>query len=268
MKTENGNGSPAPSNHVASTSPESSPEIQRDEEENVKPKTELTSSTFAVPDSVPHAPDQQPVSSFSAPDLVGSSAIPDAFAAIPGPSSAVPTLNTFQDFREPLYYPRSTASTSYAPSVSAYTESVDTAPSTFASHLGGLSGTSFAQEALKVNNELNALFSAEFFDKFFHDLDDSPGASASQGTLPLPAADTYHYSYDAATNFPFPTIPVPEAQPFMCSVPPPLDADFIEELMQPPPDLLLQQPWVGPSNVVHPPPVAPYPSEYQQYSMY
>lgn len=264
MKTEDGFGSPAPSNHVASTSPESSPEIQRDEEENVKPKTELTSPTFVVPDSVPHVPDQQPVSSFSAPDLVGSSAIPDVFGSVPDYSSAMPASITFQDFREPPYYARSIASTSYAPSISAYTESVDTTPSAFASHLGGLSNTTFAQEALKVNNELNALFSAEFFDKFFHDLEDSPSAATSQGMLPLPAADTYHYSYDAASHFPFPTDPIQEAQPFMCSVPP-LDADFIEELMQPPPDLLLQQPWMGPSNIIHPPPVAPYPSEYQQY---
>ena len=164
-----GKGMSAPSNHVASTSPESSPEIQRDEE-NVKPKIELTSTTFAVPE-VPHA--DKLVSSFSAPSFVSSPPTPNTFSSIPDQLSNIPSSSTYQDFRDPSGYASSVASTSYAPSVSGYTESVNTSPSVVVGGPSGMSGGAFAQEAYKVNNELNALFSAEFFDKFFHDyLDD------------------------------------------------------------------------------------------------
>lgn len=252
----------ASSNHVASTSPESSPEIQRDEEENVKPKLELTSPVFAVPE-VPHG--EQLVSSFSAPSLVGPSTNSHSLSSIPEQLSNIPPSNTFQDFRDPSGYARSIASTSYAPSVSAYTGSIDTAPSMVGGPSGMSAGT-FAQEAYKVNNELNALFSAEFFDKFFHDyLDDNKSGVSGQG--PLGSPDSYSYPYDGGSQFPFATEPVEEVQPFMGSMPPPLDPDFIEELCRPP-DYPPQQQWIGALNPMVPPPpaIAPYPSEYQHYS--
>lgn len=258
-------------NPGSSASPESSPEVPRDNE-SFRPKDELTSSAFAVP-QVRHG---NFVSSFSAPDLVGAPAVP-TFDSFPEDLSKIPSSSTWQDFRDhsnyggASYAGSSYASTSHAPSVSGYTESTNAYPTSYPSMGSG----SFAQEANKVNNELNALFSTELFDKFFHDyLTESKSAtqgSSSQQPFASPT-DQYAYPFDVNSQFPFATEPISEPQPFMGSVPPELDEEFLNQLCTPPPDPYAS--WPTPSMPQLPPQhqplasssTAPYPSELQHYS--
>jgi hypothetical protein len=248
---------------VPSANPEETLQVQRDEETVADDKSwfELTSSRFAGT----KAPQSSLVSSFSAPSVSGPSSVP-ASATMFQDLSGLATSNTFQDFRSPSSYAgSSTASASYAPSVSGYSESIDTFLPTYS----GLGGGAFAQEAFKVNNELNALFSTEFFDKFFHDYlnDTSSSAPVSQAMSNTAIPDQYAFGFD---QFPFATEPVVEVQPFMgAAMPPPLDEDFIEELLKVPDQALA--PWPKSSPVpAQPTPIAgptmPYPSELQQYS--
>ncbi|EKM54177.1 uncharacterized protein PHACADRAFT_145863 [Phanerochaete carnosa HHB-10118-sp] len=232
-------------NPGSSASPESSPEVQRDKE-SFRPQSELTPPPFAVPE-VRHGVF---VSSFSAPELAD-----------------------YHNGGTSSYYGSSYASTSHAPSVSGYSESTSAYPISYPAMGSG----SFAQEANKVNNELNALFSTELFDKFFHDyLDESKSSAQPSFASPI---DPYASSFDNSSQFPFATEPLPEPQPFMGSVPPDMDEEFLNQLCTvpgptsyPPYPLDVQHP--QPQALPQPrpqPPVststgaAPYPSELQQY---
>lgn len=253
MKQEN-NELESPSNPVYSKSPESSPEVPREGEDDVKPKPELISPRFPVSDLPPAF-----ASSSSAPALSGPSIL--SSSSYTSPVQYMPPSSTFQDFRDHTTYASSAASTSYAPSVSGYSESVSAFPPSFA----GMSGGTFAKEAYKVNNELNALFSVEFFDKFFHDYLDDSRSNVSGSQVQVSPVDAYGYQFDSSSQFPFSLEPVEEVQPFMGSMP--LDPQMLDELCQPTPDeFKMNQTWLGAPDAIPRPVVTPYPSEFQHYS--
>ncbi|GJE97723.1 fungal-specific transcription factor domain-containing protein [Phanerochaete sordida] len=265
-------------NPMSSNSPESSAEGHFDDD-SFRPKYELTPPPpFAVPE-VQHGTflDSFPAAEFAVP------AAPASLGSLPVDLSKIPSTSTWQEARDfnqdyaSSYASSSYASTSHAPTLSGYSESTNGVSPSYYS----IGGTSFAQDANKVKNELNALFSAELFDRFFHDyLAEDPKQNTQQFPSPTDMFAS-PFDVDNSSQFPFATEPRPEPQPFMGSVIPDLDEEFLNQLCTvpgpasfPPFAMDMQQP--NPQHLAQPqmqPPLAappanaaaPYPSELQQY---
>ncbi|KAF7795522.1 hypothetical protein EIP86_006684 [Pleurotus ostreatoroseus] len=147
-----------------------------------------------------------------------SSAAPELYPSIAGaPPSFLSTQqlsahvgfaapNTFHDFRD----------AGAADDLSSYASSVfsDGTEGHVVPGVGGLHGAgSFAHDALEVTHQLNALFSAELFDKFFRD-------ASTENPIHVGLDDVNDVSFLDTIQFPFPT-DTTEMQPFMASMPPP-----------------------------------------------
>lgn len=148
-----------------------------------------------------------------------------------------------------------------------------TANSDFTSdyHETGSTQFSFAQEAMEIQNQLNALFSNEMFDKFFTSV--APQETSLQSTeggftvSELPSSS--EPSYGAHSDFPFSTNPA-DVQPFMASMDS-FDYDFTSSF-----HLDETDPGVAPSSSSGPPvfqlgghssaePNKPTPADLQYY---
>lgn len=199
-----------------------------------------------------------------------SSSAPELYRSNTGATSSFPTSqsivqvpfsssSTFHDFRDPH------------DGLSSYSSSVlsDNTENNVAG-IGGMYGSgTFAHDALEVNNQLNALFSTELFDKFFRDAS-FPDASE----YPLDLNDMKAILEYENSQFPFPTNIV-EMQPFMASMPPPgidllpLNQDFVASTNISTPNTLpnMNVAYQFPDPTLEPSAI-PYPSEFQQYSAY
>ncbi|PSR81854.1 hypothetical protein PHLCEN_2v6226 [Hermanssonia centrifuga] len=149
---------------------------------------------------------------------------------------------------------------SYASSI--YSDTTDNFPPT-----RGDSLTSFAQDALEVNNQLNALFSTELFDKFFCDAFEESSVHSLDGSQAVYGLNDM--LNDGGNQLPYATETV-DMQPFMGSMPPPdfdlynLETNFMSAAAistGPIPNIspVFPDPTVEPS-------VIPYPSEFQNYT--
>ena len=229
----------------------------------------ITTSITAVSTSSASPPAEVVPASYSAPHLNhGSHNVSPVYGS---PQASFSPSSTFHDFRDP-----DELSSSYTSSV--YSDNTGNLPAE--PSVGMYGSGSFAQDALEVNNQLNALFSTELFDKFFRDaLDDGTGKPVDgSGGL----GDVKDVLAVDNAQFPFPTDST-EAQPFMASMPP-TDLDLFalpntfmaganisptSAASAAPPPGYAALPAVAPPPVTKPPvepAVAPYPSEYQQYS--
>ncbi|KAJ3535347.1 hypothetical protein NM688_g6992 [Phlebia brevispora] len=171
--------------------------------------------------------------------------------------------NTFHDFRDP------------ADSVSSYASSVFSDNTENLAHGNGVGAygySTFAHDAIEVNNQLNALFSTELFDKFFRNSFDDPAVQPLDSSNGQAATKDYYFD---SSLFPFPTTTT-EMQPFMASMPPPdLNAYSLPQefaagatITNAPAVSTFQAPLPPTTTIPNPavePTIIPYPSEYQQY---
>ncbi len=149
---------------------------------------------------------------------------------------------------------------SYASSI--YSDTTDNFPPT-----RGDSLTSFAQDALEVNNQLNALFSTELFDKFFCDAFEESSVHSLDGSQAVYGLNDM--LNDGGNQLPYAAETV-DMQPFMGSMPPPdfdlynLETNFMSAAAISTGTISNISP-VFPDPTVEPS-VIPYPSEFQNYS--
>ena len=250
----------SPTNATSCTGPSSSPEGEGNT--GLPPVSDIS-----LVES-PTSPTRPLASSASAPQLFYTN--PALAQGLSTPQIPFGPSNTFHDFRD------ADSLSSYASSAfSGNTENIAQNGS-----MGMFGSGSFAQDALEVNNQLNALFSTELFDKFFRDaVDESSVGSMDSGGGLQNVKDMMPFDN---TQFPFP-IPSDSAdvQPFMGSMPPPdldmfaLPSEFMASAnisntrtaVPPQPLASSYSSSALPSPAVEPS-LIPYPSELQQYSAY
>ena len=212
------------------------------------------------------------LTSISASDMPGSmSGIEGSFPNLLSESSSPGAgYSSFPSIATPPSGGKSTSS----PSLS-FTDTITSYTSTATDATAGSSRATFAQEALDVQNQLNALFSNEMFDKFFSQVladDRQPNPYSAQEFLSPPqhiVPSQSNLSFPNGAEFPFPTSSQ-EEQPFMAAVNP-YTMDAFANIVPggvttAPADegaasaSLLQPPLMIPSGIPH-----PLPSELEYY---